>query len=127
MRTLGRPPASLVASATASGRPGSLAAASSNQAANSRSGSSASVKSPDVNQIGCLIGADSDILRSTQVVASMPGFRQRLYSASPRLWHMLQHLPAGALVLALGCATGACSFSYQLDSLFGKSDDKADE
>ena len=39
-------------------------AASSNQAANSRNGSSASVKSPLVNQVGCLIGADSDMLRS---------------------------------------------------------------
>jgi len=30
-------------------------------------------------------------------------------------------------VLALGYAVGGCSFSYQLDSLFGKSDDKAEE
>ena len=40
---------------------------------------------------------------------------------------MLRRLPAGALVLALGYAAGGCSFSYQLDSLFGKSEDKADE
>ncbi len=30
-------------------------------------------------------------------------------------------------MLALGYAVGGCSFSYQLDSLFGKSDDKAEE
>ena len=40
---------------------------------------------------------------------------------------MLRRLPAGALVLALASAAGGCSFSYQLDSLFGKSDDKAEE
>ena len=46
MRTLGSPSASTVASAIASGSEGSLLRASSNQAANRASGSSASVKSP---------------------------------------------------------------------------------
>ena len=50
MRTLGTPPASTVASDIAVGSRGSLCVASSNQAANSRNGSSASVKSPVVNQ-----------------------------------------------------------------------------
>src|SRR5262249_61322586 len=62
MRTLGRPAASTVASDIAVGSRGSLRAASSNHAANNRSGSSASVKSPVVNQVGCSIGVDSDIL-----------------------------------------------------------------
>src|SRR4051794_17608319 len=64
MRTLGSPSASTVASDMAVGSRGSPRAASSNQAANSRNGSSAAVKSPVVNQVGCSIGADSDILRS---------------------------------------------------------------
>lgn len=58
----------------------------------------------------------------------MPGFRQRLYSASVRPWHAtVRRLPAGALALALASAVGGCSFSYQLDSLFGKSEDKVEE
>jgi len=62
------------------------------------------------------------------VVALVPGFRQRLYSGSARPWHAtLRRLPAGVLALALASAAGGCSFSYQLDSLFGKGDDKAEE
>ena len=46
----------------ASGLTGSVRLASANHAANSRNGSSASVKSPPVNHAGCSIGAASDIL-----------------------------------------------------------------
>src|SRR5713226_5192139 len=119
MRTLGSPSASTVASAMASGSLGSACLASSNQAANSRNGSSASVKSPLVNQVGCSIGADSDILRRTYVVALAPGslFRRAGYRGTSRRWHAARaRLPLVALAFALG----GCSFSYQLDSLFSK-------
>ena len=44
------------------------------------------------------------------------------------MWHaVLPRLAAGAFALALASAAGGCSFSYQLDSLFGKSEDKAAE
>src|SRR5262245_24323078 len=124
MRTLGTPSASTVASDMAVGSRGSARTASSNHAANSRKGSSAWVKSPDVNQSGCLIGAESDILRSTQVVALVPGAlsQQHLYSGRFRRWHAaLRLVPLFALSLALG----GCSFSYQLDNLFSKKDDPA--
>src|SRR5882757_3968639 len=119
MRTFGRPSASTVASDMAVGSRGSARLASSNQAANSRNGASASVKSPDVNQVGCSIGAEPDILRSTHVVASAPSAlsRQRLYRAMPRRWHAALPLCAVALTL------GGCSFSYQLDSVFAKKSD----
>src|SRR5262245_54111619 len=58
MRTLGSPSESTVASAIASGSAGSDLRASSNQVANSRNGSSASVKSPDP---WCSLGAVWDI------------------------------------------------------------------
>src|SRR5882672_8006512 len=118
MRTLGAPSASTVASDMAVGSRGSFRLASSNQAANSRNGSSASVKSPLVNQVGCSIGADSDILRSTYVVALAPSAlsRQPRYRATSRRWHARGRLS----LLALAFALGGCSFSYQLDSLFAK-------
>src|SRR5262245_48084533 len=119
MRTLGFPSASTVASDIAEGSRGSPLIASSNQAANSRNGSSASVKSPVVNQVGCSIGADSDILRSTFVVASARSalFGQGGYRGMPRRWHAaLRLMPLCTLALAVG----GCSFSYQLDSLFTK-------
>src|SRR5262245_41873875 len=120
MRTLGRPSASTVASDMAVGSRGSPLAASSNQAPNSRSGSSASVKSPDVNQLGCLIGAESDILRSTCVVASEPRYRGTLGPMAPARHAAVRRLPYLALVLGSALASahvlGGCSFSYQLDS-----------
>src|SRR5260370_41958596 len=121
MRTLGRPSASTVASDMAVGSRGSLALASSNQAANSRKGSSASVKSPLVNQVGCCIGADSDIPRSAQVVVLVPSAqsRQASYRAMPLQWHpALSRLAAGAHAIALALVLTGCSFSYQLDNLF---------
>src|SRR5260370_2495070 len=131
MRTLGRPSASTVASDMAVGSRGSLRVASSNQAANSRRGSSASVKSPLVNQVGCFIGADSDILRSAQVVASAASAQSRRagYRAMSSRWHpALRRLPTGASAVALALALTGCSFSYQLDNLFAKKDEgKADQ
>src|SRR4029453_4327283 len=75
IRTLGSPSASTVASDIAVGSRGSLRVASSNQTANSRNGSSASVKSP-LNP--CSIGTDSDILRSIR-----SGCLAKLLGATP--------------------------------------------
>src|SRR5215470_11832507 len=94
MRTLGRPSASTVASAIASGSLGSAFLASSNQAANSRNGSSASVKSPLLNQVGCSIGTVSAISGGFLVTGYVPGPAYRVvyhglgYSlcARTRLW-----------------------------------------
>src|SRR5262245_55291702 len=123
MRTLGSPSASTVASDMAVGSRGSPFTASSNQAANSRNGSSASVKSPVVNQVGCSIGADSDILRSTKVVVALaPSSLSRppRYRARSDRWHAAcGRLPLVALALALG----GCSLSYQLDTVFTKKAD----
>ncbi len=44
-----------------------------------------------------------------------------------RLWRpQCLRLLAGAATLALALAAGGCSFSYQLGSLFGKDEDKAE-
>src|SRR5688572_1526449 len=86
MRTLGTPPASTVASDIAVGSRGSHLVASSNQAANSRNGSSASMKSPVVNQVGCLIEPDSDMLRRIQVVSSAPSSWSGYRATTPQ-WH----------------------------------------
>src|ERR1700716_2471515 len=129
MRTFGRPSASTVASDMAVGSRGSRRLASSNQAANSRKGSSASVKSPLVNQVGCSIGPDSDMLGS--ILALMPSSLSRRsgYKGRPRRWHVaLKRLRAGACLLALALAGGGCSFSYQLDTMLAKKDEgKADQ
>ena len=107
-----------------SGRAARFAVASSNQAANSRKGSSASVKSPLVNQVGCFIGADSDILRSIQVVALVP----RSLPGSPVIEE--RHADGTVRRCRPRCrcwrwrsASGGCSFSYQLDNMFSKKDD----
>jgi len=45
-----------------------------------------------------------------------------------RPWHtVLPRASAAVLLAALAAATGGCAFSYQLDSMFGKSEDKPDE
>src|SRR5882672_1339891 len=118
MRTLGSPSASTVASDMAVGSRGSPRAASSNQAANSRNGSSAWVKSPDVNQVGCSIGTVSDIARGTHVAGSVTGLlsRQHPYRAtlSGRLWRAGGgRIAAISAALAFTLVTGGCSFSYQ--------------
>src|SRR6266513_3151110 len=122
MRALGSPSASTVASVMAVGSRGSLRHAASNQAANSRMGSSASVKSPLVNQVGCSIGADSDILRSAQVVAPARISQRCRYRAMSPRWHAWR-FPAAACATVLALLLAGCSFSYQLDSLFAKRDD----
>jgi hypothetical protein len=40
--------------------------------------------------------------------------------SAARLWH---RLPAATFTVILALSVGGCSFSYQLDSLFGKKDD----
>jgi surface antigen len=85
------------------GSRGSAVVASSNQAVKSRSGSSAWVKSPLVNQLGCSIGFVSDI-------ALKQSFRRSRYSGTvaARLWR-------GTLAAAVALALGACSLD--LDSI----------
>src|SRR5262249_37218526 len=98
MRTLGSPSASTVASAIASGSLGSAFLASSNQAANSRNGSSASVKSPLLNQVGCSIG--TDIIEGFLVTGCVPGPAHRVMYRGPgynvtagqRLWWALRQV-----------------------------------
>jgi surface antigen len=71
-----------------------------------------------------LIGVDSDILR-IPVGASVPSplSRQLRYSASPLRRHaVLLRFPAVLCLLALAFLTTACSFSYQLDNMFTKTD-----
>ena len=82
------------------GSAGSLRVASSSHWPKSRSGSSAAVKSPTVNPLGCSIGAASDMSWSTRMAGPVArrAFRTSLYSgtavASLRL--------AAVLALALG-------------------------
>src|SRR5689334_20209852 len=104
----------------ASGSEGSACFASSNQAANSRNGSSASAKSPDVNQLGCLIGAVSDIFQSGFVPGPVPASASRWPryngTAQSSIWRRLRLVS----VLMLAVPAGGCSFSYQLGSMFGQ-------
>src|SRR5262245_22926111 len=128
MRTLGRPSSSTVANDMAVGSRGSLRVASSNQAANSRKGSSASVKSVLVNPARCSIGADSDILRSIRVAASARSslFQQPRYRGTSGSWHVaMRRLQARAWMLALALMGGGCSVSYQLDTVLGNKEDGA--
>src|SRR5258707_9928388 len=67
MRTSGSPSVSTVASDMALGSLGSAFTASANQSPNSAKGSSASVKSPDVNGVGCLMEVVSAISRSPEL------------------------------------------------------------
>src|SRR5258708_15279196 len=111
------------------GSAGSDRVASENQAANSRKGSSASVKSPLVNPSGCCIDAESDILEF-QVIAGVPDrvsvlrSDMRSYRGCPsaRLW---RRLPVATFALMLALSVGGCSFSYQLDNMFAKKDDSS--
>src|SRR4029079_12961137 len=81
------PSASTVAKVMALGSRGSVFAACSSHAVNSRSGSSAWVKSPLVNQLGCSIVFVSDILLNAHT-AVVRNFGRGRYSgrAAPRLW-----------------------------------------
>src|SRR5580704_16695168 len=123
MRALGSPSGSTVASAMASGLTGSARLASANQAANSRTGSSAWVKSPPVNHVGCSIGAVSDIPWGTWVLAwgDREASRRPQYSEAGA-WRLCRRLRfAGAVaVVFCGLAIGGCT--YQLHSLLSKDD-----
>src|SRR5579883_338562 len=105
----------------ASGLTGSACLASANQAANSRSGSSASVKSPPVNPVGCSIEAASDILWGTKLLASRNrgACRQSLYNrpAPQRLPQALGWLVMLSTFLG-ACAGAGCS--YPLSSLLSR-------
>src|ERR1700722_12244146 len=112
----------------ASGFTSSARLASANQSANSRTGSSAAVKSPPVNHVGCSIGAASAIVRGIQVLA----WRDRhascrsLYSGKrglPLCWPW-RRLP-GVAALVCGLAAGGCSF--QLHSLLAKDEADVDQ
>src|SRR5256885_15690093 len=109
------------------GSRGSSFTASSNQACQSRKGSSACVKSPLVNHAGCSIGTVSDIARKTLTFRAAPRVPMRpRYKGTrkARLWRL--RAKAIALALTLGAATSGCSLSYKLDSLLGKDSDKAE-
>ena len=113
MRAFGRPSASTVASVMALASEGSARLASSNQAANSRKGSSASVKSPAVNSFRCCIGDDSDIPECPLVSGGWLRPERYRGSVGVRLC-----AAAGACGCARAALTaGGCSMSYQLDSM----------
>src|SRR5258708_9289054 len=130
IRAFGKPSESTVASVMALGSAGSDRVASENQAARRRKGSSASVKSPLVNPLGCCIDADSDI-SEFQVIAGVPSRVTRRVSVPRYNMHSYRGCPTARLWRALGAATctftlalsvGGCSFSYQLDNLFAQKD-----
>src|SRR6185369_17000559 len=119
VRTSGMPSGSTVASDMAVGSRGSPFTASSNQACHSRKGSSACVKSPLVNHIGCSIGAVSDIHKTLSFRAARVPRRPRYKGTrKARLWRL--RAKAIALALTLSAATSGCSLSYKLDSFMGK-------
>src|SRR5215218_8232722 len=119
------PSGSTVASDIAVGSRGSPLTASSNQACHSRRGSSAWVKSPLVNHVGCSIGAVSDIHKTLSFRATRVPRRPRYKGTrKARLWRL--RAKAIALALTLSAATSGCSLSYKLHSLRGKEDDKAE-
>src|SRR4051795_7647332 len=126
VRTSGIPSVSTVASDIAVGSRGSPFTASSNQACQSRNGSSALGKTPLVKHVWCSISAVSDIAQKTLVsrVIRMPRRLRYKGTRKARLWRL--RAKAIALSLALGAATSGCSLSYKLDSFFGKDAEKAE-
>jgi surface antigen len=125
VRTSGIPSGSTVASDMAVGSRGSPFTASSNQACQRRKGSSACVKSPLVNHVGCSIGAVSDIARKTLIFRAAPRLPVRARykgTRKARLWRL--RAKAIALALTLGAATSGCSLSYKLDSFMGRDSEK---
>src|SRR5215212_5480583 len=124
VRTSGKPSGSTVASDIAVGSRGSPFTASSNQACHRRNGSSAWVKSPLVNHVGCSIGAVSDIHKALSFRTAPRVPRRPRYKATrkARLWRL--RATAIALALTLGAATSGCSLSYKLDSFMGKESEK---
>src|SRR4051812_43001500 len=119
------PSGATVASDMALGSRGSDFTASSNQACQSRKGSSACVKSPLVNHVGASIGAVSDIAQKTLTLRAKPRLPKRFRykgTRKDRLWRL--RATAIALSLALGTATSGCSLSYKLDSFAGRESEK---
>src|SRR6266403_6182734 len=130
MRTSGRPSASTVASDMALGSLGSAFTASANQSPNSANGSSASVKSPDVNGVGCLMEVVSAIsgvpeLHPPAVQSALQcPYRLALYRTWGRVG-LSVIAPAGAVMtlILIGVGAGGCSLS-RTDGAFAKMDDK---
>src|SRR6202008_4790183 len=125
MRLWGRPSASTGASDIAVGSRGSLRAACSNQAANRRKGSSASIKSPLVNPLGCCIGSDSDIPRETRMMALPPSslVRQGRYRGRRGAIHVAARwIATGPWLLVLALTGGGCSLAYRLGTPVGESE-----
>src|SRR6185312_13597705 len=115
MRTSGRPSASTVASAMASGSLGSDATASANHAANSANGSGASVKSPDVNWLVSLMSEvlfirESRLRRSVFESPLRSLYRANLYRARLRVG-LSAIRPAATVVTAIlvAASAGGCS------------------
>src|SRR5205823_11581315 len=121
------PSPSTVASDIAVGSRGSPFTASSNQACQRRKGSSAPVKSPVVNHVGCSIGAVSDIAHKTLTIRAIRVPKRSRYKGTrkARLWRL--RAKAIALSLALGAATSGCSLSYKLDSFLGRDTEQAEQ
>src|SRR5258708_17273662 len=129
MRTSGRPSASTVASDIALGSLGSAFKASANESPNSASGSSASVKSPDGNGVGCLmeVGAGSSGVPElhppvVQSALQCP-YRLALYRTWGRVG-LSVIAPAGAVMtlILIGVGSGGCSLSRP-DGAFARMDD----
>ena len=102
---------------------GSERCASSNQAANSRNGSSASVKSPAVNHLGVLSAANRPFRSTSRCLCSwLRPSRYRGSAFARPCRRPMRLLPAwgAALSLALVCAAAA---AIQLDSMFSRKRD----
>src|ERR1700730_13670771 len=101
--------------------------ASANHSANSAKGSSALVKSPDVNWLGCLMEVVSVICRSPElrpaVQSALWQWRPSLYRAWARVG-LLAIGPAGTVLtlILIGAGSGGCSLS-RTDSAFAQMDD----
>src|ERR1700680_3897491 len=110
----------------ASGVTGAARVPAANQAPNRRTGSSAWVKSPPVNHVGCSIGAVSDIPWGTQVLAwgDREASRRPQYSEAEAL-RLCRRLRFAVSVVLCGLATGGCT--YQLHSLLFKDDGDGDQ
>src|SRR3954452_4807496 len=123
MRTSGSPSASTVASDMALGSFGSAFTASANQSPNSANGSSAAVKSPDVNGVGCLMEVVSVIsgvseLRSPAVQGALRSPHGHVLYRTWRRVGLSAIGPAGALIslILFAMITGGCSLSRNNDS-----------
>src|SRR5205085_6783407 len=106
--------------AMALGSAGSLLVASCSHCAKSRKGSSAAVKSPTVNPLGCSIGAVSDMCWSTRMAGPLARRAFRLPSYSGTALASLRL----ATLLGLALSVSGCAVSGPLGSMFSKNKDK---